>query len=138
MIVGMSRRICVELYKALAALRPAWHDDSDEKGAVVGPLGGDEAVKLTEEQVRHVARLARLALSADELARYGSQLSAILDAVDSLSQVDTTGVPPTSVIGAAAAHLREDVVAGELGAQVALANAPQIDDSSFAIPKVIE
>ncbi len=95
-------------------------------------------MKLTEEQVRHVARLARLALSPDELAKYGSQLSAILDAVDSLSQVDTTGVPPTAVIGAATPHLREDVVAGELGAKVALANAPQVEGSSFAIPKVIE
>jgi aspartyl-tRNA(Asn)/glutamyl-tRNA(Gln) amidotransferase subunit C len=95
-------------------------------------------VKLTEEQVRHVARLARLSLSADELGRFASQLSAILDAVDVLSQVDTSGVPPTSVTGAETPHLREDVVEGELGSKVALANAPQVEGSSFAIPKVIE
>lgn len=95
-------------------------------------------MKLTEEQVRHVARLARLALSPEELTRYGAQLSAILDAVDALSQVDTTGVPPTSAVGAATPHLRDDVVAGEVGTKTALANAPQVQGTSFAIPKVIE
>lgn len=95
-------------------------------------------MKLTEQQVQHVARLARLALTPDEFSKYGAQLSAILDAVDALSQVDTTGIAPTSVIGASTLHLREDVVAGEVGAQTALANAPRVEGSSFAIPKVIE
>jgi aspartyl-tRNA(Asn)/glutamyl-tRNA(Gln) amidotransferase subunit C len=95
-------------------------------------------MKLTEQQVRHVARLARLALTPDELSKYGAQLSAILDAVDALSQVDTTGVPATSVSGPSTPHLREDVVAGEVGVKAALANAPQVEGSSFAIPKVIE
>ncbi|MBL8940107.1 MAG: Asp-tRNA(Asn)/Glu-tRNA(Gln) amidotransferase subunit GatC [Archangium sp.] len=95
-------------------------------------------MKLTELQVRHVARLARLALTPDELSKYGAQLSAILDAVDALSAVDTTGGAATSVIGASTPHLREDVVAGEVGAKAALANAPQVEGSSFAIPKVIE
>ncbi|MBM4778407.1 MAG: Asp-tRNA(Asn)/Glu-tRNA(Gln) amidotransferase subunit GatC [Archangiaceae bacterium] len=106
-------------------------------------------MKLTEHQVQHVARLARLALTPDELSKYGAQLSAILDAVDALSQVDTSGVPPTSGVdtselearlrlGGSTPHLREDVVAGEVGAKAALANAPQVEGSSFAIPKVIE
>jgi aspartyl-tRNA(Asn)/glutamyl-tRNA(Gln) amidotransferase subunit C len=95
-------------------------------------------MKLTEQQVRHVARLARLALTPAELSKYGAQLSAILDAVDALSSVDTTGVVATAVTGAATLHLREDVVAGEVGAKAALANAPQVEGTSFAIPMVIE
>lgn len=100
--------------------------------------GTTRRMKLNDEQVRHVARLARLSLSAEEVATYGQQLSAILDAVETLSTVDTTGVEPTSVVGSAAPELRDDVVAGELGAERALANAPQRSGSSFAIPKVLE
>lgn len=95
-------------------------------------------MKLTDQQVLHVAKLARLTLSADELATYRQQLSAILEAVDQLSLVDTTGVPPTTAVGAAAPHQRDDVVAGEVGPKVALANAPQVQGGHFAIPKVIE
>ncbi|MBE2252436.1 MAG: Asp-tRNA(Asn)/Glu-tRNA(Gln) amidotransferase subunit GatC [Myxococcus sp.] len=95
-------------------------------------------MKLTEQQVRHVARLARLALSPEELVTYREQLSAVLDAVDALAQVDTTGVVPTSVVGASTPHLRADVPHGEVGVKVALANAPQVDGTSFAIPRVIE
>lgn len=95
-------------------------------------------MKLTDEQVRHVAKLARLALAPEELVVAREQLSAILEAVDQLSQVDTTGVPPTSALGTAAPHQREDVVQGEVGARVALANAPQVQGDHFAIPKVIE
>lgn len=95
-------------------------------------------MKLTEQQVLHVAKLARLALTPDEVTKYRQQLSAILDAVDALSQVDTTNVPATSSLNATTSHLRPDVVAGELGAQAALANAPQVSGTSFAIPKVLE
>jgi len=53
-------------------------------------------MKLTLEQVRHVAALARLSLSPDEENKYVDQLSAILEAVDTLAQLDTSGVEPTS------------------------------------------
>lgn len=95
-------------------------------------------MKLTEQQVLHVAKLARLALTPDEVTKYRQQLSAILDAVDALAQVDTTNVPPTSAVNANTAHLRPDVVAGEVGTRAALANAPQASGTSFAIPKVLE
>jgi aspartyl-tRNA(Asn)/glutamyl-tRNA(Gln) amidotransferase subunit C len=94
-------------------------------------------MKLTDNQVLHVAKLARLALSPDEVAAFQQQLSAILDAVDELAQVDTTGV---SVVpfGDGTPHLRDDVVQGEVGAKAALQNAPQASGTSFAIPKVLE
>ncbi|MEW5743227.1 MAG: Asp-tRNA(Asn)/Glu-tRNA(Gln) amidotransferase subunit GatC [Myxococcota bacterium] len=95
-------------------------------------------MKLTVDQVRHVAKLARLALSPEEEARFGAQLSNILDAVDTLAQVDTTGVPATAYVLPMPPHAREDRVTGHLGAEAALANAPQTVGTSFAIPKVIE
>lgn len=95
-------------------------------------------MKLSPEQVRHVAKLARLALSADEEARFGAQLSNILDAVDTLAQVDTTGVPATAYVFPMAPHARPDAVIGHVGTDAALANAPQAVGTSFAIPKVIE
>ncbi len=93
-------------------------------------------MKLDLNQVRHVARLARLSLSADEETRFATQLSAVLDAVESLAAVNTEGVPPTTF--AIATTARPDEVQGELPVEVALKNAPQQQDHSFAIPKVIE
>ena len=95
-------------------------------------------MKLELAQVRHVARLARLALSPEEEARFGAQLSAILDAVEQLAAVDTAGVPPTTFAQPSAVHARPDEVRGELPREQALANAPQHVEGSFAIPKVIE
>lgn len=95
-------------------------------------------MKLELAQVRHVARLARLALTPEEEARFTAQLSAILDAVGQLAAVDTTGVPPTTIAQPSAVHARADEVRGELSVAQALANAPQKVEGSFAIPKVIE
>lgn len=95
-------------------------------------------MKLGPEQVKHVAKLARLALSADEEARFGEQLSQVLDAVEQLSAVDTTGVPPTVFGQQAAAATRPDEARGELSVDEALQNAPAKHDGSFAIPRVIE
>lgn len=95
-------------------------------------------MKLTEQQVRHVAKLARLSLTADELAAFRQQLSQVLDAVDALAQVDTSGLGAAADGVTTTPHLREDVVSGETGARVALANAPESVGTSFAIPKVLE
>ncbi len=94
-------------------------------------------MKLERAQVRHVAKLARLALSPDDEARAVTQLSAILDAMDTLAQVDTTGVEPTAQVSFGE-HRRPDVVTGHLGVEQALAAAPQRVGGSFAIPRVIE
>lgn len=95
-------------------------------------------MKLTIEQVRHVANLARLAVSAEEEERFRVQLSAILDAVDTLAQVDTSNVPPTSHVLDVAVHARPDEVGEQLPVKDALANAPEKYGTSFAIPRVIE
>ena len=71
-------------------------------------------MKLELEQVRHVAKLARLSLSPDEEARFATQLSAVLDAVEALSTVDTEGVPPTTFAIASPTHARPDEAQDEL------------------------
>ncbi len=93
---------------------------------------------LTAEQIRHVANLARLELSAQEAETYRSRLSVILQAFEQLAEVDTSGIEPTSHVLAGDAHVRSDVAAPESGLKTALSNAPQVDGASFAIPKVIE
>ena len=95
-------------------------------------------MKLTLEQVRHVATLARLSLSAEEERLYQGQLSAILDAVEALRELPTDAVEPTSHATSATAPLREDVPSPSLGVERALANAPARGGTSFAVPKILE
>lgn len=95
-------------------------------------------MKLTIEQVRHVAALARLSLSEEETQRYQTQLSAVLDAVDQLSELDTRDVEPTSHAQLLEPLLREDRHVARLTVEAALANAPAKVGTSFAVPKIIE
>jgi aspartyl-tRNA(Asn)/glutamyl-tRNA(Gln) amidotransferase subunit C len=94
-------------------------------------------MKLSVAQVRHVATLARLALTPQEEEQAATQLSAILEAMETLAGVDTAGVPATGQVSFGA-HSRGDVVGEHLGPIRALAGAPQRVGTSFAIPKVIE
>lgn len=96
-------------------------------------------MKLDLAQVRHVAKLARLALTADEEAKLASQLSVVLDAVETLAALDTTDVPPTTfAVTDGAAPTRPDEVRDELSVEQVLQNAPQKHGESFVIPRVIE
>jgi aspartyl-tRNA(Asn)/glutamyl-tRNA(Gln) amidotransferase subunit C len=95
-------------------------------------------VKLTIDQVRHVATLARLSLTPEEEQRYATQLSAVLDAVAQLQELDVSGVEPTSHASLAASLFREDVVRPSLPPEKGLANAPSKVGTSFAVPKIIE
>jgi len=94
---------------------------------------------LTLQQVRHVAGLARLALTPDEEQHLTTQLSAILEAMAELEQVDTSQVAPTShAAEAGPAGARPDEPRPSLGPEAALANAPARSGTSFAVPKIIE
>ena len=95
-------------------------------------------MKLTVEQVRHVATLARLSLTPEEEQSYATQLSAILDAVAQLQELDVSGVEPTSHATLASSLLREDATRPSLPPEKALANAPAKVGSSFAVPKILE
>ena len=95
-------------------------------------------MKLSLEQVRHVARLSRLALTPAEEEQYRGELQAVLDAFAELEALPLDGVPPTAQVNLTAAPLRKDVPVEPLPVEKALGNAPDRVGTSFAVPKVIE
>ena len=95
-------------------------------------------MKLTREQVEHVAKLARLKLSEDELKRYTTQLSDILGYVEQLNKLDTKGIEPTSHAVEVPTPFREDEPKPCLSPEEALANAPERHGDYVKVPRVIE
>jgi aspartyl-tRNA(Asn)/glutamyl-tRNA(Gln) amidotransferase subunit C len=89
---------------------------------------------IDREQVLHVARLARLELSEDEVARMTGELSAILDHIEKISALDLDGVPPTTPVVDVPNALRPDVPRPCLPREVVLANAPAVEDDGFSVP----
>ena len=89
---------------------------------------------ITREQVLHVARLARLALTDEEVERFQEQLSAILEAVGKVSELDLTDVEPTSHPLDLVNVLGEDEPRPSLSREDALRNAPEPDGGYFAVP----
>ena len=93
---------------------------------------------LDESQVRHVAKLARLKLADSDVARYSTQLTAILGYVAQLKSVDVGGVEPMAHPLPLKNVLREDVVAPALPVETVLSNAPVKEGPYFAVPKVLD
>lgn len=94
-------------------------------------------MKITAEQVRHVAGLARLEIDSAAVEKLAGELATILAYVEKLDEVDTRGVPPTSHAIALTNAFRDDVVRDHLPREQALKNAPSQDEGSFVVPKVI-
>ncbi len=94
--------------------------------------------KITLEQVRHVARLARLQLSPADEERLRADMDEMLAYVDKLNELDTKDVAPTTQVGEAGMPMRDDVVTNQPAADAMLANAPSRDRSYFKVPKIIE
>lgn len=88
--------------------------------------------------VDHVARLARLELSADERQRFTEQLSSILDYLAKLNELSTDHIEPTSHVIAMTNVLREDVVGTSLPRDLVLAGAPAHEDGFFKVPPILE
>src|SRR6266496_2120225 len=108
-------------------------NDGPRKGPVLfGRIQPDMAI--TREQVLHVATLARLALSEEELERLGGQLDSILEAVSKVSELDLSDVPPTSHPLDLVNVLAEDEPRPSLPREAALANAPQAEEGAFRVP----
>jgi aspartyl-tRNA(Asn)/glutamyl-tRNA(Gln) amidotransferase subunit C len=95
-------------------------------------------MKITISDVEHVARLARLELTAGEKELFAGQMDAILGYVDTLKSVNTEGVVPTSHAVPMENAFRADAIRPSIGLERALANAPDRSGSFFAVPKVIE
>jgi aspartyl-tRNA(Asn)/glutamyl-tRNA(Gln) amidotransferase subunit C len=93
---------------------------------------------LTLKEVEHIADLARLELTDEEKARYREQLSAILDYVAQLRELDTTGIPPTSSVLPPRSALREDEPRPGLSLEELLRNAPDTEAGQFRVPPVLE
>lgn len=93
---------------------------------------------LSPEEVEHIADLAKLALSNDEKALYGRQLSAILDYAARLNAIDTEDIPPTLVVLPFDTALREDKPRPSLPRDDVLANAPETEDGMFRVNAVME
>jgi aspartyl-tRNA(Asn)/glutamyl-tRNA(Gln) amidotransferase subunit C len=95
-------------------------------------------MSVTNEQVRHIARLARIAMSDEEIERLAPELNNILGWVEQLGEVNTDGVEPLTAVIEQKLRLRSDEVTdGDIREDV-LANAPDAQHGFFAVPKVIE
>jgi aspartyl-tRNA(Asn)/glutamyl-tRNA(Gln) amidotransferase subunit C len=94
-------------------------------------------MKITKEEIIHVGKLARLHLDDTAVALYEKQLGDILDYVDTLNRLDTQGVVPTSHAIVINNAFRDDVVRPSISVDRALANAPEPEDGSFVVPKII-
>ena len=95
-------------------------------------------MNITKEEVLHVAALARLTIDDADVEGFARNLGDILAHAESLGQVDTTNVAPTSHAVEICNAFRTDEMTGHLESEATLANAPESEDGSFVVPKVIE
>jgi len=95
-------------------------------------------MELSRDEVLHIARLARLAVSDDEVALMQEQLSNILDNFKILQQVDTTGIPPTAQSVSLHSVMAYDEVQPSLPAEDVLSNAPRREGDYFRVKAVLE
>lgn len=93
---------------------------------------------ISRDDVEHVAHLARLHLTDDEIDRMQTQLSNILEAIETLRDVDTSHVGPTASVIQLENVMRDDVASAPIRRDVALANAPLRDDPFLRVPTVLE
>lgn len=94
-------------------------------------------MKITAEEVLHVAELARLKIDPGSIETISRQVATILTYVDTLDEVDTDDVPPTAHAVALTNAFREDVEQGHLPPEQAVSNAPSSEGGCFVVPKVI-
>jgi len=95
------------------------------------------ADKLTDEKVRHVAKLSRLKLTDQQVHHFAASLSHVLDYVDKLSAVDVAGVEPMAHPTDMVNRLRDDAPIEPIAVETALQNAPDAEPPFFKVPKVL-
>jgi aspartyl-tRNA(Asn)/glutamyl-tRNA(Gln) amidotransferase subunit C len=93
---------------------------------------------ISEEQVKHVAKLAKLSFSDDELHEFTSQLGKIIDMVETLEEVDTEGVPFTSNVAETINVMREDNAQEGWNRQELMRNVPESEDGFIKVPAIID
>jgi len=97
----------------------------------------ESSSRISRADVEHVARLARLALTEEEMERLTGELGAILDHAARVSALDTSGVPPTSHPLAVVNVMRSDTPRSVPGRDAVLAAAPSVEDGRFRVPRIL-
>lgn len=95
-------------------------------------------MELSRERVEHIADLAKLDLSEEEVATYQAQLSAILEHFEQLQELETEEIPPTATVLPLRSVTRPDEVEPPLARRKILDNAPEAEDGCFRVPAVLE
>ncbi|OIJ14149.1 asparaginyl/glutamyl-tRNA amidotransferase subunit C [Anaerobacillus arseniciselenatis] len=94
--------------------------------------------RITKDQVKHVAHLARLSVSEEEVEQFTEQLDAIIGFAEQLNELDTEGIEPTTHVLDVKNVLRDDVVKQSLKREDALKNAPEEQDGQVKVPSILE
>ncbi|MDO4178074.1 MAG: Asp-tRNA(Asn)/Glu-tRNA(Gln) amidotransferase subunit GatC [Phascolarctobacterium sp.] len=95
-------------------------------------------MKVTAEDVKHIATLSRLTVPESEMEKFTEQFNQIINYADILQQIDTTDIEPTAHVLPVANVLREDVVQEGVSHEAAMQNAPAVHNDGFKVPRVIE
>jgi aspartyl-tRNA(Asn)/glutamyl-tRNA(Gln) amidotransferase subunit C len=95
------------------------------------------ATRISTDEVAHVAWLARLTLTPEELERFTEQLGAVLEHAQDVEALDTAGIPPTAHPLPVANVWREDVIVACLDREVVLAQAPDVELDRFRVPRIL-
>ncbi len=95
-------------------------------------------MSLSKKEVEHIANLARLHLSEEEIGRFQQQLSDILEHVSALQDLDTEKVPPASGLRVEGSRLREDIPGKAMSREELLRNAPKVRKNQFLVPPVLD
>ena len=94
-------------------------------------------MKITANEIKHIAHLARLELDGAEAETMTAQLDTILDYITTLNELDTQGIPATTHTTSTENAFREDVNTPSLSQEEALANGPCTNDEAFVVPRII-
>ena len=95
-------------------------------------------MKISKEEIEHIAVLARLSLPEEEKELFGSQLSNILDYMEKLNELDTKGIEPPSHVLPLSNVMRDDAPRPSIPKEEALTNAPDHTEKFYRVPKIIE
>ncbi|MEW6162250.1 MAG: Asp-tRNA(Asn)/Glu-tRNA(Gln) amidotransferase subunit GatC [Nitrospirota bacterium] len=95
-------------------------------------------MRISKEEIEHIASLARLYLSEEEKELFGSQLSSILDYMEKLNELDTKDIEPISHVLPLSNIMRDDTLGYSIPRSDALMNAPDRTDKFYRVPKIIE
>ena len=95
-------------------------------------------MKISNEEVKHIANLAKLSLSEEEVEKYAKELGQIAEFVEKLNEVDITGVKPTAHILDTQNVFRKDIKTGSFNREEILKNAPSKEAGCISVPKVVD